>query len=82
MAAGAVVGGNGGPGPGGPSDTQPSIMRPAGPAGAGGVDDALPVGPAGLEFDTEDLMGLIDLEDFDFSDFIVMDGMGLPGLSR
>ncbi|GKZ92649.1 hypothetical protein AnigIFM59636_005387 [Aspergillus niger] len=82
MAAGAVVGGNGGTGPGGPSDTQPSIMRPAGPAGAGGVDDAPPVGPAGLEFDTGDLMGLIDLEDFDFSDFIVMDGMGLPGLSR
>lgn len=82
MAAGAVVGGNGGTGPGGPSDTQPSIMRPAGPAGAGGVDDAPPVGPAGLEFDTGNLMGLIDLEDFDFSDFIVMDGMGLPGLSR
>ncbi|GLA17638.1 hypothetical protein AnigIFM62618_004786 [Aspergillus niger] len=82
MAAGAVVGGNGGTGPGGPSDTQPSFMRPAGPAGAGGVDDAPPVGPAGLEFDTGDLMGLIDLEDFDFSDFIVMDGMGLPGLSR
>lgn len=58
------------------------IMRPAGPAGAGGVDGAPQMGTAGVDFDTRDLMGLIDLEEFNFSDFIVMDGMGFPGFSR
>ncbi|GKZ19761.1 hypothetical protein AbraIFM66951_009832 [Aspergillus brasiliensis] len=66
IAAGAVVGANDSAGLGGSSDTQ--------------VDNAPPSISPGMDFNV-DLMGLIN-DDFDFSDLIVMDGMGIPGISR
>lgn len=82
MAAGTVAVGNDVAGPGGSSDNQSMIMRPAGPVGAGSIDGAPTMGTAGMDFNTGDFMGLIDLEELDFSDFIVMDEIGLPGFSR
>ncbi|KAH8423494.1 uncharacterized protein LDX57_001254 [Aspergillus melleus] len=82
VAAGTVADGNGVAGPGDPSDNQSMIMKPAGPVGAGGIDGAPTMGTAGMDFNTGDLMGLIDLEEPNFSDFIVMDEIGFPGFLR
>ncbi|OJJ73335.1 hypothetical protein ASPBRDRAFT_28585 [Aspergillus brasiliensis CBS 101740] len=77
MTSGAVVGANGNAGLGSSSDNQP-MAGMADSAGAGAAEMASP----GMNFDTGELMGLINLEEFDFSDFIAMDGMGIPGLPR
>lgn len=85
MAANAAASGNAVAGLGSSSNNQPIIMReagPAGPAGAAGVDSATPISPPGMDFDAGDLMGLINFEEFDLSDFLTIDGIGLAGLPR
>ena len=82
MAANAAASGNGVAGLGSPSNNQPIIMRAASPAGAAGVDSATPISPPGMDFDAGDLMGMINFEEFDLSDFLTMDGIGLAGLPR
>ncbi|GKZ36104.1 hypothetical protein AbraIFM66950_007011 [Aspergillus brasiliensis] len=70
MTSGAVVGANGNAGLDGLSDNQ-LMIGPADSTGAGAAEMA----SSGMDFDTGDLIGLINLEEFDFSDFIAMDGM-------
>lgn len=82
MTANAAAGGNGVAGLVIPSSNQPIIMRAVGPAGAAGVDSATPITPPGMDFDAGDLMGLINFEEFDLSDFLTIDGIGLQGLPR
>ncbi|PWY64808.1 hypothetical protein BO83DRAFT_321869 [Aspergillus eucalypticola CBS 122712] len=77
LSASHIAAGNGAAGPGGPSDNQSVTMR-----SAGNVDGPPTMGAAGMEFNTGDLMGLINLDEINFSDFIMMDGIGVPGFTR
>ncbi|KAJ5805377.1 uncharacterized protein N7503_002979 [Penicillium pulvis] len=42
---------------------------------------ASPMGSAGLDFDTADFMGLVNLEDFDLGDLTALDSMGFSGVA-
>lgn len=57
-------------------------MRPASPISSRSINSTPTMGIAGMDFNIEDFIGLIDLEELDFSDFIIINELGFPGFSR